>query len=593
MTIKIKKNNSMNQYKRTKRKRTRRAYELISQENAQTNAKQTSTVIGTIWWRSINWEKVRLRVNKIQCAIYRNSSLGKTNLRMIKKLQRILINSYDARLLAVRKVCQENKGRRSAGIDGIKNVNLDFRFLLTHFLRPYGDSSAIRRVWILKNKTEMRPLGIPTIWDRCVQHLVLQALEPEWEAKFEANSFGFRPGRSCHDAVYAIEKYLRRCQYGCYVLDADIRKCFDSISHERILNQISHSDPFIVKQIDAWLKAGILSEGEITYPDEGTPQGGIISPLLANIALHGLEYIVQKYFNSPYLEQKAIDKRYLHVSPLVVRYADDFVVLHQNRFAVTCIKAHIVEWLKNQGTGLELHDGKTKIVHTGDKIKNSGEPPGFDFLGFRFVHKIKSYGTLKNRRFYNLKVYVGEKGIKKHKENIKNIFKEGKSWSQGRLIETLNSVIYGVCEYWKYTNQGRLFNLLDAFIFEQCLLWIKKRHKNKKSFDQLFRKYFQRYSEPYKGITGAIGLNMVKKRPPVWRFMTSEWNHKLDKPKHLLGKYTYICGKDASYTNPTIGRATPYDGATQFWALKPEMEATQSISYLGMGNSQRRARTYR
>jgi RNA-directed DNA polymerase len=591
MSEKIKKQIlTINRHKRAKRKRILRAYDLLSQENSQAKVKLTSTAIGTYWWRSINWEKCRLRVNKIQSAIYRNSSLGKIN--TILKLQRILISSYDARLLAVRKVCQENKGRRSAGIDGIKNVNLDFRFLLAHFLRPYGDSSAIRRVWIPKNKTEMRPLGIPTIWDRCVQYLVLQALEPEWEARFEPNSFGFRPGRSCHDAVYAIKTYLSRWQYGCYVLDADIRKCFDSISHERILNQINHSDPFIIKQVDAWLKAGILNEGEIIYPDEGTPQGGIISPLLANIALHGLEYTVQNYFSSPFLKQTAIDKRHLDVGPLVVRYADDFVVLHPNLYVVTCIKSHIVEWLKIQKTGLELHDGKTKISHTGNVMKKSKEPPGFVFLGFRFVHKRILYGTKKNRVFYNLNVTVNEKGINKHKETIKNIFKEGRSWSQGRLISTLSPVIYGVCEYWKYTNQSRLFNSLDAFVFEQCYKWITKRHKKKSSFDQLFRKYFRRYSEPYKGITGAVGLNKVKLRPSVWRFMTSEWNHKSDKPMHLLPKYVYICGTKATYTNPTIGYATPYDGATLFWALKPELEATQSISYLGYGNSINRARTY-
>jgi RNA-directed DNA polymerase len=204
-------------------------------------------------------------------------------------------------------VTQDNRGKKTAGVDGIKSLNPQQRLHLAQTLTLPQTASPTRRVWIPKpGKEEKRPLSIPTIHSRAQQALAKLALEPEWEARFEPNSYGFRPGRGCHDAIAAIFHAI--CQKPKYVLDADIAKCFDRINHQALLDKLQ-TFPKMDRAIRAWLKAGVL-DGEELYPtDEGVPQGGPISPLLANIALHGLE------------EAVAVD----HPKARVIRYADDLV----------------------------------------------------------------------------------------------------------------------------------------------------------------------------------------------------------------------------------------------------------------------------
>jgi len=224
-------------------------------------------------------------------------------------------------------------------------------------------ATPVRRVWIPKpGKEEKRGLGIPVMYERAQQALVKSALEPEWESQFEANSYGFRPGRSAHDAIEAIFNAIRYKPK--YVLDADIKGCFDNIKQEELLKKI-HTYPRLRQIIKKWLKAGVMDKGVFTPTEAGTPQGGVISPLLANIALHGMEEAITEGIKS-----KA-------EKPILVRYADDFVLVHSEKEELEQATEKITQWLRKMG--LVLSSKKTRVTHT---LTPVGGNVGFDFLGY-------------------------------------------------------------------------------------------------------------------------------------------------------------------------------------------------------------------
>src|SRR6266550_1253303 len=318
-------------------------------------------------WNQLPWRKLEKYCFRIQKRIYQASQRGNT--RAVHKLQKLLLKSEAARLLAVRRVTQDNQGKKTAGVDGVKAVKPQGRLVMASQIHPkhwkHQTPRPVRRVWIPKpGKAEQRPLGIPPMIERCKQALAKMALEPEWEAQFEPNSYGFRLGRSCHDAREAIYNAIKSKPK--FVFDADISGAFDNIRQEKLLEKLQ-TYPAMKQVIQAWLKAGVMEGQEFSPTESGTPQGGVISPLLMNIARHGMETMLRE----GYPRRNAVEK------PLFVRYADDFVIFHSNLEKLQEAAKRVTTWL--QEIGLNLSPKKTRIPHT--LTPYQGEV-GFDCLGF-------------------------------------------------------------------------------------------------------------------------------------------------------------------------------------------------------------------
>lgn len=381
-------------------------------------------------WNQLPWKKIQVKVFKLQRRIYRASQCG--NVKLLHRLQRLLIKSWYARLLAVRRVTQDNRGRRTAGVDGVSCLPPVQRLNLAHSLREIPTASPLRRVWIAKPGTvEQRPLGIPVMADRAAQALVKLALEPEWEAKFEPNCYGYRPGRSCHDAIEAI--FISIGRKPKYVVDADVAGCFDQISHQALLDKLN-TYPALLRVIKTWLKCGIL-ESELLQPTTaGTPQGGIISPLLANVALHSLETHLNTLF--PKKRIKDENQEYHTNGVQTIRFADDFVVLSDIDNTKAILDA-VQSWLKDMG--LELKSEKTHISHT-----LNGK--GFEFLGFQIrQHEVGKYHS---KQGFKTLITPSRKSQKRHTHELKRIIQAHKPVTQAALIDHLNPVIRGWSNYY-------------------------------------------------------------------------------------------------------------------------------------------------
>jgi RNA-directed DNA polymerase len=368
-------------------------------------------------WKEIKWKPIELYIFKLQKKIYQASKKNR-KLEMFR-LQKILINSQAAKLKAVRRVTQDNQSKRTTGIDGVKSLPPEKRLELVSFLTLNSKASPIKKVYKPKNKKETRPLGIATIIDRAKQFLAIMAIEPQWEAKFEPNSYGFRPGRSCHDAIEAI--FIAINQKSKFALDADIQKCFNKINHSALLSKLD-SFPLMEKQIKSWLKAGIMEHKVIISIEKGMPQNSLISPLLMNVALHGMEKAVINFMKTLKIrnsEGKNIIKQRRASSINIIRYANDFVILHENKLVIKKCKEFVQEWLST--LGLKLKESKTQIRHTLNRFED--KRPGFDFLGFNIrQYKIGKYTVRKTKAAlpYRTLIRPSKSKIKKHYKAIKN-----------------------------------------------------------------------------------------------------------------------------------------------------------------------------
>ncbi len=432
---------------------------------------KSDSQINTEGWKDINWQKVERYVFKLQKRIYAASRCG--DVRRVRKLQKILMRSWSNRVLAVRRVTTENQGRKTAGVDGVKYLSPVARHRLAEQLKLTGKSKPTRRVWIPKpGREEKRPLGIPTMYDRALQAVIKAALEPEWEAVFESNSYGFRPGRSCHDAVKQIKNCLQR--KAKFVLDADIAKCFDRINHEALLQKTNQKGK-VRQQIKSWLKSGVIDQGVFTATSEGTPQGGVISPLLANIALHGLENrLIQHVESLP--GTKAKNRENLGV----IRYADDFVVIHKDKSVVQRCREIISEWLS--GIALELKPEKTRLAHTLHPELSEDGKAGFNFLSHHIrqfpcgIHRSPRDGQGEVIGFRTLITPTIE-ACKTHQEEVGRLIKKHRSSPQKALIKDLNPVIRGWTSYYKNSDASSVGELTrqDHLTYLRLRRWAKRR----------------------------------------------------------------------------------------------------------------------
>ncbi|WP_293081614.1 group II intron reverse transcriptase/maturase [Moorena sp. SIO4A1] len=489
-------------------------------------------------WNSLNWKSIERAVFKLQKRIYKASQNGERA--KVRKLQKLLTKSKSARLLAVRRVTQDNRGKKTAGIDGKKSLAPKERLALAQSLELDGKAKPVRRIMIPKpGKKEKRPLGIPTMEDRAKQALAKLALEPEWEAQFEPNSYGFRPGRSTKDAIAAIYADINKSSY--YVLDADIEKCFDRIDHEKLLNKIN-TYPRMRRQLKAWLKAGALGkEGFIETP-AGTPQGGVISPLLANIALHGLTQLMNETFPVRYTNRHLAERYNLPQKinlrpPLVHRYADDFVVLHKSLEMILEARGVIQEWLKE--IGLNLKESKTSIAHT---LGRKGTKAGFDYLGFNVrQYEVNQVNSKKDRQGnklgYKTLIKPSKESVKRHLRNLKEVVRSHRHSDQARLIGELNSKITGWANQYNSVVSSRIFSQIDSKLFLKLERWAK-------------------YRSPNKGTKKAIANYWWIDKGEGWIFRTPDGQYTLNKhtDTHIKRVIRLKEGK------------SPYDGDWYYWA---------------------------
>lgn len=409
---------------------------------ASTNKKQSI-------WENIDWNKCEAEVRKLQARIVKAQKEGKHG--KVKSLQWLLTHSFSAKALAVKRVTS-NKGKNTSGVDKVLWHSPNAKVNAIKELRRRGyNPQPLKRVNIKKSNGKLRPLGIPTMKDRAMQALYLMALDPVAETIADNHSYGFRKERSTGDAIHQCFINLSKESSPQWILEGDIKGCFDHISHDWLLNNV----PMDKTMLQKWLKCGFVFNNELFPTEEGTPQGGIISPTLANIALDGLQTMLESKFKRVDLYSP---KRSYYPKVHLIRYADDFIITSRSK---EMLEEEIMPMVKTflQERGLTLSDEKTKITH----IDN-----GFDFLGFN-IRKYKGVLLIK----------PSKKGQKKFLEKVKDIINGHKSIPQESLIRLLNPVITGWVNYYKHCVSAEVFQRMDFEIYRKLMKWSLRRHPAK------------------------------------------------------------------------------------------------------------------
>ena len=440
-------------------------------------------VITHINWGVVDIKVIAHSVKMLQNRIVKAKIVGRT--RAVNKLQKLLVKSLNAKILAVKRV-SENRGKNTAGVDGeLLDTDLKKSLCVNDLNINLDDYKAmpLKRIEIPKKNGKLRPLGIPTMFDRSMQALYKLALEPIAEVVADKNSYGFRAKRSTQDAMKGIWLRTSRKTSGEWILEADIKGCFDNISHQWIYDNI----PLPNKLLKQWLKSGFIKDDTLFPTESGTPQGGIISPILANMVLDGIEELIQTHItrHSKMKDGVVLYSQKIHFN--FVRYADDFVVIGNSPKRLKILQRDIARFLSSRG--LELSKEKTHITHIRD---------GFDFLGFNF------------RKHNNNKVIVTptQDGIKSFKSKIKEIFKQYRSSSLELLIDKLNPVIRGWGYYYRFVNSKVIFGKLDQYIWYKSLNWVKRLHQRRQIM-KYYKKYFKPFSDKYDSETLSNGTTNV------------------------------------------------------------------------------------
>jgi RNA-directed DNA polymerase len=402
---------------------------------------------GVTGWNQIYWKRCEQQVERLQARIVKASRLGRWG--KVKALQRLLTHSFSGKALAVKRVT-ENKGKRTSGVDHVLWTTPQSKIKAIRSLQRRGyQPQPLRRLYIPKSNGKLRPLGIPTMKDRAMQAVHLMALEPIAETYADHNSYGFRRGRSAADAIEQCFTALSQADSPEWILEGDIKGCFDHISHSWLLMHI----PMDTGILEKWLKSGYLEHSNWFATEAGTPQGGIVSPTLANLALNGLEVLLARRFR-----RHVKQGQWIHPKVHLVRYADDFIITGSSHdLLVNEVRPLVEEFLRERG--LELSAEKTHVTRITD---------GFDFLG---QHLRKHRGKLL--------VMPSKKNTQAFLTKVRGVIEDNKSATQANLIVRLNPIIRGWANYHRHCVASRAFSRVDFEIWRKLWRWGRRRHPKK------------------------------------------------------------------------------------------------------------------
>jgi RNA-directed DNA polymerase len=421
-------------------------------------------------WDAVGWRTAEESVRRLRQRIFTASQAG--DLKRVRNLQKLMLRSRANALVSVRRVTGLNAGRKTAGIDGQVALTPQARADLADWVqrssKPWA-ARPVKRVYIPKRGTtgKRRPLGIPVIADRALQALAANALEPEWEARFEPRSYGFRPGRGCHDAIEAVYQVSKGASpHRRWVLDADLAAAFDRIDHTFLLSQLG---TFPARELVAgWLKAGVVEDGRFTPAEEGTPQGGVVSPALLNVVLHGMETAAGARY-----QRSGSDAAFaVPGSPVLVRYADDLAAFCHTRHEAEQVKARLAAWLAPRG--LAFNEDKTHIVTLDE---------GFDFLGF-------------NVRRYRGKLLIkpSKAAVRRIRERLRTEMRSLRGTNAQAVIARLNPIVRGWSAYYRTAVSSEIFVALDHYLWKLTYKWAKHSHPNKPT-RWIVRRYFGTFNK--------------------------------------------------------------------------------------------------